>query len=149
MSPVAVGYLVTGAVSVALLALAWRRPRAGRIAYAVLFLGAAAVNAATALRTPSVYVEGFAPGAFPPMRELIERVVALAPDAFVLAIAAGQLVAGVGLALGRGPLFHLGAVFAGSFLVAISWLGVGAAFPTNLVLAAGVVLVWRGRSGRA
>jgi len=53
------------------------------------------------------------------MRQFIERVVSLAPDAFVLAIAVGQL------------------------LVAISWPGVGAAFPTNLVLAAGVLLLLR------
>jgi hypothetical protein len=149
VSPLAVGYAVTGVASLALVALAWRRPRAARFAFAALFLGASVVNAVTALRTPNAYVEGFAPHAFPPMRELIERVVALAPDAFVLAIAAGQLAAGVGLALGRGPLFHLAVVFAGSFLVAISWLGVGAAFPTNLVFAAGVALVWRGRAGAA
>jgi membrane protein implicated in regulation of membrane protease activity len=79
------------------------------------------------------------------MREFIERVVALAPDAFVLAIAAGQVLAGVALALGRGALLWLGVVGAACFLVAISWLGVGAAFPTNLVLAAGVLALLRAR----
>ncbi len=36
------------------------------------------------------YVDGFGPHAFPPVRELIEGVVVLAPDAFVLAVAAGH-----------------------------------------------------------
>lgn len=97
----------------------------------------------TALRTPQVYIDGFSPHAFPRMREFIERAVALAPDAFVLTTAAGQLVAAVGLALGRGILFQLAIVGAACFLVGISWLGVGAAFPLNLVLAAGVLLVLR------
>jgi hypothetical protein len=52
------------------------------------------------------------------------------------------------LALGRGLLLWLGAVGAACFLVAISWLGVGAAFPTNLVLAAGVVLLLRAQRPR-
>jgi hypothetical protein len=136
-------YLVTAAVALALLVLAWRRPHAGRIAYAVLFLAAGAFNAVTAARTPQVYVTGFGPRAFPPMREFIERVVALAPDAFVLAIAAGQVLVAAGLAWGRG--IPLAAAVAGgaSFLAGISWLGVGAAFPANLVLAAGILLLLR------
>jgi len=44
-----------------------------------------------------------------------------------------------------GPLLWLGVVGAACFLVAISWLGVGAAFPANLVMAAGVLLLLRGR----
>ncbi len=143
MSPLATAYLATSAVSAALVLVAWRRPRAGRVLYAVLFGGAAAFNAVTALRTPRVYVDGFAPLAFPPMRQLIEDVVALAPDAFVLAIAAGQALAAAGFALGRGVPLVLAAYGAPSFLAAISWLGVGAAFPVNLVLAAGALLVLR------
>jgi len=144
VSTLVTGYLVTGSVSLALLAVAWRWPRAGRLAFAVLFLGAAVFNAATALRTPDVYVTGFGPRAFPPMREVIEGVVALAPGAFVLAVAAGQLLVGAGLALGRGLAFRLAIVGGATFLAGISWLGTGAAFPTNLVLAAGVVMLARG-----
>jgi hypothetical protein len=54
----------------------------------------------------------------------------------------------IALALGRGLLLWLGVVGAACFLVAISWLGMGAAFPTNLVLAAGVVLLLRARRPR-
>lgn len=146
MSTIAVGYVVTGLVSVAMLLIAWRRPRAGRLLYAALFVAAGLFNGVMAVRTPEVYVQAFAPRALPPMREFIERVVALAPDAFVLTIAAGQIVAGLALALGRGLLLWAGVVGAACFLVAISWLGVSAAFPTNLVLAAGVLLLLRGAS---
>lgn len=143
MSALAAGYVVTSITAALLLLVAWRWPRAGRIPFALLFLSAAVFNAVTALRTPQVYVEGFAPHAFPPMRQLIERVVALAPDAFVLAIAAGQLLAGLALAFGHGLAFRLGVAGAAFFLAAISWLGVGAALPANLVLCAGVLLLLR------
>jgi hypothetical protein len=130
---------------VVMLVVAWRRPRVGRRLYAALFLGAGIFNAVTAVRTPQVYVQRFAPHALPPVREFIERVVALVPDAFVLTIAAGQVLVAVALAFGRGLLLWFGVVGAACFLVAISWLGVGAAFPTNLVMAAGVVLLLRAR----
>jgi hypothetical protein len=145
MSTIAVGYVVTGLVSVAMLLTAWRWPRVGRLLYAALFLAAGILNAVKAVRTPQEYIDGLAPHALPPMREFIERVVALAPDAFVLTIAAGQVMVAIALALGRGLLLWLGVVGAACFLVAISWLGVGAALPMNLVLAAGAVLLLRAR----
>jgi hypothetical protein len=143
VSSLVAGYLVTSLVSILLLLAAWRRPRVGRLLFALLFLSAGVFNAVTALRTPQVYVEGFAPLAIGPFRELIERVVALAPDAFVLAIALGQFLVAAGLAFGRGWPVRAGAIGATVFLLAISWLGVGAAFPTNLVLAAGAALLLR------
>jgi uncharacterized membrane protein YphA (DoxX/SURF4 family) len=143
MSAIATGYIVASIVSVMMVVVAWRRPRAGRLLYAVLFLGAGMFNGITALRTPQVYIDGFAPHAFPPMSDFIERIVALAPDAFVLAIAVGQVLVGIALAVGRGIPFVAGVIGAAFFLVAISWLGIGAAFPTNLVMAAGVALLPR------
>ena len=143
MSSLVLGYALTALCSSLLLAAAWCWPRFARLPFAVLFLAASAFNAVTALRDPGVYVTGFAPHAFPPAREFIERVVALAPDAVVLAVAAAQAVVGLGLAHGRGVPFHVGVVGATCFLVGISWLGVGAAFPLNLVLAAGVLLLLR------
>jgi hypothetical protein len=145
MSPVVTGYLITSIASGVMLVVAWRWPRVGRFPFAVLFAGAAVFNAVTALRTPRVYVEGFAPHAIAPMRQFIERVVSLAPDAFVLAIAVGQLLVAAALVAGRGAFFVLGVAAAAFFLVGISWLGVGAAFPTNLLLAAGVLLLLRPR----
>jgi hypothetical protein len=147
MSSLALGYTATALCSSLLLAAAWRRPRFARLPFALLFLAASAFNVVTALRDPGVYVTGFAPHAFPPARELIERVVALAPDAIVLAIAAAQAAFGLGLAIGRGVAFHAGVVGATCFLVGISWLGAGAAFPLNLVLAAGVLLLLRRQRG--
>jgi len=143
MSTIAIAYIITSVISLMMLLVAWHRPRAGRVLYAAVFFGAGLFNAVTALRTPQVYIDGFAPHAFPPMREFIERVVALAPDAFVVAVSAGQVLVGIALAVGRGVPLIAGVFGAAFFLVAISWLGVGAAFPTNLLLAAGVVSLLR------
>lgn len=145
MSPVAPGHAVTALAAALLLAAAWWRARLGRALFAALFLGAAVFNAVTALRAPEAYVEGFAPRAVGPFRPFIERVVALAPDAFVLAVALGQLLVAAGLASGRRPLVHAAAAAGAAFLVALSFLGVGAAFPANLAFAGGLVLSARGR----
>jgi len=145
MRPIAIGYLVTALASVGMLLFAWRWPRPARLVYAALFLVAGIFNIWTALRTPHVYVEGFAPLAFPPMREFIERVVSLAPDVFVITVAIGQVIVAIALALGGAVLLWFGVVGGAFFMVAISWLGVGAAFPTNLVLAIGVLLLLRAR----
>ncbi len=147
-SSLLVPYVATSLGALALLLAAWLRPRAGRVLYALLFLGAGAFNAVTALRTPDVYVQGFAPHAIGPFREFIERVVALAPDAIVLAIAIVQVLAGAAIAAGRGWVLVGGVVVAAMFLAALSWLGVGAAFPANLVMAAGALLLLRTPAGR-
>ncbi len=149
MSPTVTGYAASTLGSLALLLVAWRWPRAGRLLYAVLFVVAGAFNLVTAIRAPQLYVKGFAPLAFPPMNEFIERVLVLAPDVFVGTIALGQLAIAVAIALGRGALLWAGVTGAATFLVAISWLGAGAAFPTNLVLAAGAVLLLRAARPRA
>ncbi len=133
-------YVVTSIVSVLLALACWRWPRLGRFALVLLFTSAAVFNAATALRSPGVYVTGFAPQAAAIVRRFIVGPFARNPAAWVLAIAAGQVAcAGLVLASGRARLVGLFGMF--FFLVAISGLGPGAAFPANLILAAGPALL--------
>ena len=146
MSPIAIAYAITAGVSIAMLLAAWRRPRVGRLLFAVMFFAAGLFNGVTALRTPQVYVHGFGRYAVGPYRSFIEGPFAVAPGVFVLAIAAGQLLVALGITFGRGLLFKAGVAGAVVFLLAISGLGVGAAFPLNLVLAAGAVLLMRSPS---
>jgi hypothetical protein len=101
------------------------------------FAVAGAFNLWTANTTPQVYVEGFAPYAFAPYREFILGAFARHTREFVTAIACGQMTAGL-LIFAPIPWRRVGYAGAIMFLIAITGLGVGAAAPSNLILAGGV-----------
>jgi hypothetical protein len=92
-----------------------------------------------------MYVEGFGPTAIPLYQAFIEGPFARNPALFVLPIALGQLLCGLAVLFGRGRWVRLGLVGCIVFLVAITGLGVGCAFPANLVMAIGPALLLRHR----
>jgi hypothetical protein len=138
------GYFASLLVAAALVVLCARWPHtAGRLGVAVLFLPAGVVNATLALVNPSLYVEGFGPTAIPLYQAFIEGPFAVNPTLYVLPIALGQLLCGVAVLFGRGHAVRLGLGGCIVFLVAITGLGVGCAFPANLVMAIGPALLLR------
>ncbi len=132
-------YLVSNLVGVALVALAFRRPKLARWGFAILFAGASIVNATLALRAPRDYVEGYARFATPAYKAFIEGAFSAHVTPIVLSLALGQLLVAGMLARG-GRWLTRGAVAAAVFLVAISPLGVGAAFPSTLFMALAVAV---------
>lgn len=140
------GYIFSFILAALLVVACARWPHSvGRVLLAALFLIASAINATLALVHPQVYVEGFGPWAIPLYQAFIEGPFARNPALFVLAIALGQLVCGLGVLFGRGIWMKLGLVGCIVFLVAITGLGVGCAFPANLALALGPALLLRYR----
>jgi hypothetical protein len=138
------GYFVSLLVAAAMVVLCARWPHTvGRLAVVVVFLPAGLVNATLALVNPSLYVEGFGPTAIPLYQAFIEGPFARNPALFVLPIALGQLLCGLAVLFGRGNQARLGLVGCVVFLVAITGLGVGCAFPANLVMAIGPALLLR------
>ncbi len=138
------GYFASFIVAAVLVALCARWPHtAGRLALAALFLPASAVNASLALLHPALYVEGFGPTAIPLYQSFIEGPFARNPALFVLPIALGQLLCGLALLVGRGNAVRFGLLGCLVFLVAITGLGVGCAFPANLAMALGPALLLR------
>ncbi len=132
-------YLVTNLLALGLVVLAFTKPRTTRWLFTALFGGAAIFNAIFALRDPGAYVSGYAKLAAPAYRDFIEGTFAAHTTPIVLSIALGQLVIAVMLALGGRSLTR-GAIGAVVFLVAISPLGVGSAFPSTLILALAIAV---------
>lgn len=133
-------YLVSLLFSAAVLWLSRVRPGTARVLLGLLFLAASGFNLVLALHDPQLYVRGFAPVAIGSYRGFVEGAFAAAPLRFLLPITFGQLVCGA-LLLADGVLARVGAFGAMIFLLAISGLGLGAAFPASYLLAAAAFLV--------
>lgn len=133
-------YLISQLFSLAVLWLSRARPGTARVLLGLLFVGASGFNLVLALHDPQLYVRGFGPLALGSYRTFIEGSFAAAPLRFLIPIAAGQLACGA-LLLADGVLARIGAFGAMVFLLAISGLGLGAAFPASYLLAAAAFLV--------
>jgi len=143
-----VPYLVSNGVALAILALAFMRPRAAKWIWVAIFIWAAAINTLTAHQTPLVYlVYGvLTPSAF--YRHFIENWFSQHILVTVQTIAVGQLV--IALLLGSGGRARrLGVIGASIFLLAIAPLGVGSAFPFSLTAMASLLVMERKISAAA
>ena len=121
--------------SILLLLAAFRRPNVARFLFVLLFAGACSVNWITALLTPRAYLEYAPLAAFKAYRDIILGPFADHIRLFVGAIATCQGLIALGVMLGElwAQLALVGAI---PFLVDIAPLGVGAAFPSTLIMAA-------------
>ena len=156
-------HLISLILATAMVLISWRWRLAGRVFFVLLFLWAAQVNLRLAFGRPEVYLN-YAPLAWSAWyREFILGFFARHITAIVAVIALGQLMIAILVALsGRGVALGLwGAIV---FLLAIAPLGVGAGFPTTVIMAwaAGILLMstytmsvptelghwWRGSAGR-
>jgi hypothetical protein len=136
-------WLVSNAIAVALLLLAFVRPRWVRFASVAIFGWAFLVNSRIALFSPADY-QGFAELAvWSAYREFIRGWFRTHTALLLLPIAVGQLVIAL-LLLSRSPVLRRLAV-AGAivFLLAISPLGVGSAFPFSLTYIAALLVMQR------
>ena len=139
-------YLTSNAIALALVLIAWFWPRVARYSFALIFLAASIANSLVVLKDPAGYLE-YGQLTFSALyRTFIDGFFSRHTIPIVLSIATGQLCISLLLAFGR-RLWLLGAFGAMVFLLAISPLGVGSAFPCTIVAAIAVVLIIR-RSAR-
>ena len=136
----AVPYFVSNAVALALAVLAWKRPNAARYGYAVMFFVAAVVNSFTAINNPMDYLN-YSPLAWGPYSEFIRGAFAGIVGVFVLIIAFGQLLLALGF-LARGTILKIACVGSIIFFLAITPLGLGAAFPFPLFAILGALSIF-------
>ena len=143
-----VPFVVSNTLALVLLGVAWQWPRAARWLFVFVFGSAGAVNSFFAWNVPQSYVEAYGELALlAPYRDFINGFFSVHTTTIVQLIAAGQLAVAA-LLTRPGPMTILGGIGAIVFLIAITPLGIGSAFPCTLILAAAVtvMLVRRERS---
>jgi len=134
-----VPYIVVNVLALVLLWLATKKPRLARWIFGAIFVGAAFFNAYMAAKKPEAYITAYGPSAWLPVyRDFIYGFFSRATAPLVLLIAAGQAVCGVLLFTQR--RYKLGALGAIIFLLAITPLGFGSAFPLGLIMVVGLIL---------
>jgi hypothetical protein len=135
-------YVGANLVALAILSLAFWRPRIARWVWVAIFVWAAFANTITAATDPWAYlVYGeLTPSAW--YREFIGGWFRTRIEPFVLSIAVGQLI--IAMLLSRaGAARRLGVAGASVFLLAIAPFGVGSGFPFSLIAIASLLVMER------
>jgi hypothetical protein len=136
-------YIISNVLGLFLILAAIKWPRTAKALFVTLFLGAGLVNMYLALTKPRLYVTGFSPVAVLGIyRTFIHGFFSSHTALIVLFIAIGQLAVAGLMALHDVPL-RIGMIGAVVFFVAIAPLGVGSAFPSSILMAIAVVLMYR------
>lgn len=135
-------YLISNLVALAILGLAFWRPRIVKWTWVVIFLWAAGMNTLTATREPWQYLLYGALTPSDTYRAFIDGWFSRHVTQMVLSIAVGQVA--IAFLLARAESRRLGVLGASVFLLAIAPLGVGSAFPFSLTAVASLlVMEWR------
>jgi hypothetical protein len=136
-----VPYLITHILTLLLIFTCYKWPSFGKAVWGLILILAGAFNIFTVISSPEKYVSAYGQHAVLLYKKIIFGLFSTYAVLFVVAIAMGQILVGSCLLMKRTP-FKLG-VFGGViFLVAISPLGLGAAFPSTLFMALSPVLMY-------
>jgi hypothetical protein len=137
-----IGYIITNSISVILVFVSWKNPKVGRVLFFILFLLASCFNLYAATQTPHVY-QYFANLAWLNIyQEFITGWFKENADWFITAIGICQLLIAMSL-LTKGKLLKFGTIGAVCFLISISPLGAGSAFPSTLIMAIGLCFIYK------
>ncbi|MFC2161213.1 hypothetical protein ACFLRW_01010 [Acidobacteriota bacterium] len=137
---VLIPYIVSHVLTFCLIFVCWKWAKIGKIIWAVIFICAGIFNAYTMTSDPQAYLM-YSQWAAGPYKAFINGVFSSNLYLFVYSIAAGQILVGILLFLKR-KFFLLGIIGGIIFLIAISPLGIGAAFPSTLLMAFSLILVY-------
>lgn len=137
-----VAYIISNAVAVFLLFAAWKWPKLSRTLFSLLFAWACWTNWSIAVSSPQDYLE-YASLTFLPVYEDFIRGWFSEHIALVVGfIATVQGLIAIALTL-KGWIYKLGCVAAIIFLLSITPLGVGSAFPCTLIMAIAILILLR------
>jgi hypothetical protein len=134
-------YLVSNTIFILVLVAVALRPMIARIFFVLLFLWAASVNTATALKTPQVYLEYASMALIPAYRDFINTFFAQHIQSIVLSIASCQMLISIGMML-YGSWVKLACLGGILFSLAIAPLGVGSGFPSTVLLAIALYILY-------
>lgn len=133
--------LITHVLTFLLIFICYKWPKIGKVAWAVIFIAAGLFNIYSVISDSQLYVNTYGQHAIPLYQKFIFGLFSTNTILFVAMIAAGQILVGLFLFMKKMPL-KLGVLGGILFLVAISPLGVGAAFPSTLLMAFSLVLMY-------
>jgi hypothetical protein len=136
-----IAVVASNLVALVLLLLAWKKKNAARILFSILFLWAAFTNWKTVSSSPTVYLD-YTKYAIDPYVWIINNILAENIQGYIYAIAAGQLMIGLGF-LGRGLLVKISCIGGIIFFVAIAPLGLGSAFPFSITASIALYILYR------
>lgn len=137
-----VPYVISNVVALIMLVLAWKKPGISRLLYFLIFLWASIVNASTAIKSPEVYLEYSEYTFLAVYRIFINGIFSEHITIFVLFIATSQFCIAI-LLLTSDSLIKIGLVGGIIFFISIAPLGVGAAFPSSIIWALGLIVLFR------
>lgn len=138
---IVIAAVVSNIVALILLILSWKKKNIARILFAALFIWASWANWNTARYDPNDYLE-YNKYAIEPYVWLINNIFAKHIQGYIYAIAACQLIIGLGF-LGRGILVKLSCIGGIIFFAAIAPLGIGSAFPFSITASIALYLLYR------
>lgn len=133
-------YTITHVITFALIFICTKWPKIGKVAWGIIFILAGIFNIYTGISNPHAYID-YGQHAVGLYRKFIYGVFSSYTSLIVSLIALGQILVGIFLFMKRTP-FLLGILGGIIFLVAISPLGVGSAFPSTLLMAISLVLLY-------
>jgi len=134
-----VPYIITHAISIVLIFICYKWPKIGKVAWGIIFVLAGIFNIYLGLTNPQKYVD-LGQGAVGIYQKFIYGIFSSYTSLIVSLIALGQIMVGIFLFMKRMPFLWgiLGGII---FLVAISPLGIGSAFPSPLLMVISLILL--------
>lgn len=135
-------YLISNAVALIMLILTWLKPNISRVFYILLFAWASVTNSITAIKTPEVYLEYTEYTLSNVYTNFINGIFSEHITTLVLCIAFCQFAIAI-LLFKKGNLLNLGLLAGILFFIGIAPLGVGSAFPSSLIWALGLYMLYR------
>jgi len=133
--------IISNLVAILLIFICLKWPRAGRIAWIVIFLAAGLFNIYTASTGPQAYLMYGKTAVLTGYKQFIYGIFSEHIALFITLIGSGQLLAGVLLMLKR-PLVFLGILGGIIFLLSITPLGIGSAFPCTILMTGSLIILY-------
>ncbi|WP_018617496.1 hypothetical protein [Segetibacter koreensis] len=136
-----IAYFISNLVAITFFFISLKWKELARVLFAALFIWAAWTNWTGVRKTPDFYL-GFSQYAIGFYRDIINGIFSNYITPIVSFIAVCQLFIGLGL-LSRGVIFKIACLGGVIFLVAISPLGIASAFPSGIIWAAGLLVLYK------
>ena len=133
-------YVNTHVLTFVLIFICFKWPRIGKVAWGIIFILAGIFNLYTVISNPQAYLV-YGSHVVGLYQKFINGIFSSYTSLIVSLIASGQILVGIFLLMKR-TLFLLGIVGGIIFLIAISPFGIGSAFPSTLLMAISLVLLY-------